>query len=278
MSVVSTRGDNLLSLHATSFDLLEGGRELGPVLHDDDGTSIGQNLLHLLLLVIGIWANVANDLDTGTSTAQGATLAVLNSHSLLGLLAKLVQGVEVDSRVRLAGGLRQTRGSREDDITLEVLVLANLLNASLHTSQSRGRDDRELVLSRGSQLLELVIHARARPEGSLELGNDGVLLLKDVLLHILRGNLDVVDLLEGGEHASEVLADELGDEGLAREAGVKVAASADLVDEIGTCLESELLGENEGVVAVEKEGGDLQAGRSSLATGSSRNWGGREAG
>lgn len=67
-----------------------------------------------------------------------------------------------------------------------------------------------------------------------------------------------MELLEGSEHATEVLADKLLDEGLAGEAEFDIALGADLVDEAGASLESELLRENEGVVAIEKKGVDLQ--------------------
>lgn len=64
-------------------------------------------------------------------------------------------------------------------------------------------------------------------------------------------------LLQGGEHAAEVLAHKLLDQCLAGEADGEVASDADLIDEISARLEGELLGQNEGVVAVEKQGGDL---------------------
>jgi len=64
--------------------------------------------------------------------------------------------------------------------------------------------------------------------------------------------------LEGGEHAAEVLADKLLDESLAGEAHVDLAGLADLVDETSAGLEGQLLGKDEGVVAVEQEGVDLE--------------------
>jgi hypothetical protein len=54
------------------------------------------------------------------------------------------------------------------------------------------------------------------------------------------------------------LANELLDEGLAGEAHFDLTALADLVDETSAGLEGELLGEDEGVIAIEQEGGDLQ--------------------
>jgi hypothetical protein len=63
--------------------------------------------------------------------------------------------------------------------------------------------------------------------------------------------------LERLEHATEVLAHELDDEGLASEVEGDASLGADLVDESSAGLEGELLGENEGVVAIEQKGGDL---------------------
>jgi hypothetical protein len=54
------------------------------------------------------------------------------------------------------------------------------------------------------------------------------------------------------------LADELLDESLAGKAHVDLTGLADLIDETRASLEGELLGENEGVVAVEQEGVDLE--------------------
>src|SRR5688572_31214483 len=45
---------------------------------------------------------------------------------------------------------------------------------------------------------------------------------------------------EGSEHATEVLADELLDQGLAGEADSEVAGNADLIDKISASLEGEL--------------------------------------
>lgn len=53
------------------------------------------------------------------------------------------------------------------------------------------------------------------------------------------------------------MTDELLDQSLAGETDLELTALADLVDKAGAGLEGELLGEDEGVVAVEQEGGDL---------------------
>ena len=73
-----------------------------------------------------------------------------------------------------------------------------------------------------------------------------------------------MQLLEGSEHATEVLADELLDQGLAGEADSEVAGNADLIDKISASLEGELLGENEGVIAIEQQGSDLWRGTVSM--------------
>ncbi|KAI6757698.1 hypothetical protein HG531_003523 [Fusarium graminearum] len=216
--------------------------ELGPVTHDDHSTSIAQDLFHLGLLVLSIRTDVANDLDSSTGTAESTALAVLNGNCLLGLLAELLKSMEVDGGVRLAGRLLETCGSREDNVAREVLVLADLLDGSAN-----------------SKLLELLIDTNARLEGLLELGDDGVFLLSDVGFEVFGGNVDVVVLLEGGEHATEVLANELLDESLASESHVNLARLADLVDETSASLKGKLLREDEGVVAVEQEGVDLES-------------------
>ena len=165
--------------------------------------------------------------------------------------------MEVDGRVRLASRGVEAGSSGEDDIAREVLVLANLLNRSFYTSQSGGRDDREKVLFRSSEPLKLLIDTRAGLQGSFELGNDSVLLSENVLLEVLRADLDVIALLQRSEHASEVLTNEFLDESIASEANFDIALFADFVDEVGASLEGEFLGKNEGVVAIEEEGVDL---------------------
>lgn len=66
-----------------------------------------------------------------------------------------------------------------------------------------------------------------------------------------------MQLLQGCEHAAEVLADKLLDQGLAGEADGEVASHADLIDKVSASLEGKLLGQNEGVVAVEQQGSNL---------------------
>lgn len=249
--------DSFFLLNFTGLNLLQGSWELGPVTHDDDGAGVPQDLLHLGLLVLSIRTDVANHFDAGASSAQGTALAVLDRDALLGLLAKLLYSVEVDGGVGLAGGLLKTCGSREDDVTGEVLVLSNLFDRGADTAESRRGNNGKLVLVGSGELLELLVDTGARSEGLLELGNDSILLLENIGLEVLGGDLDVVEFLERKEHAAEVLTDELLDQSLASETDLKLTALTDLVDKAGAGLEGELLGEDEGVVAVEQESGDL---------------------
>lgn len=249
--------DSFFLLNLTGLNLLQGSRELGPVTHDDDGAGVPQDLLHLGLLVLSIRTDVANHLDAGPSSAQGTALAVLNGNALLGLLAKLLHSVEVDGGVGLAGGLLETCGGGEDHVAGEVLVLSNLFDRGADTAESRGGNNGKLVLVGSGERLELLIDTGARSEGLLEFGNDGVLLLENVGLEVLGVDLDVVEFLERKEHAAEVLTDKLLDQSLAGETDLELTTLADLVDKAGAGLEGELLGEDEGVVAVEQESGDL---------------------
>jgi hypothetical protein len=66
--------------------------------------------------------------------------------------------------------------------------------------------------------------------------------------------------LEGEQHAAEVLADELDDQTRARQ-GLRlrrVLELQDLVEEVGAPFKGELFGQDERVIAVEEEGGDLR--------------------
>jgi hypothetical protein len=73
------------------------------------------------------------------------------------------------------------------------------------------------------------------------------------------GHGEAVAALEGLDHAAEVLADELVDEGGAREGLVEIDifGAGDFVDEVSAAFEGERLGEDERVVTVEEDGGDL---------------------
>lgn len=253
-----------LSDIASSFRLLHGldlgesGGELAPVIHDKDGTSVLEDLGHLGLLVSGVGAGVAEDLDTGAETRRGTALGVLNSNALLGLLAEHLHGVNVDGGVRLGGRSGQRGGGREDVVLGEVLGLVDLLDGGENSALGRGGDDGKLVLALSLELVELLHDTDARATLSLDLGNDGILLSGNVVLKLLGGELDSVALLEGAKHAAEVLANELRDQRLASEGLVNLLTLADAIDNLGASSESELLGENEGVVAVEEKGGDLQ--------------------
>lgn len=65
-------------------------------------------------------------------------------------------------------------------------------------------------------------------------------------------------LLETDAHAAEVLADEVFEEGLGGVTGVDVMLLQDLVGEVGTGLEGEVLAEAQCVVAVEEDVLDLK--------------------
>lgn len=70
-------------------------------------------------------------------------------------------------------------------------------------------------------------------------------------------DLEVELLLQGDHHAAEVLPHEVGEQFGTGVALVDVEFGEDLIGEVGAGFEGEFLGENEGVVAVEKDFGDL---------------------
>lgn len=165
--------------------------------------------------------------------------------------------MQINSRVGLTRGLLQARGGRVDKVA-KVLVLADLFDGGFHAAQRRRRHHDHRVLVGGGELLELVVHAGAGLEGGLELGDDGVLLAGHVSLEVRGGDFDAVARLEGRQHAAEVLADEFLDQRVAGEADFDVAGLGDLVDQVGAGFKGKFLGEDERVVAIEKEGVDLQ--------------------
>lgn len=75
---------------------------------------------------------------------------------------------------------------------------------------------------------------------------------------------------QGEQHAAEVLADELGHQGGPGVVGLDVVFGEDGVGELGAGGEGEGFGEDEGVVAVEEEGGDLRWPWVSDGTGEGR--------
>lgn len=107
------------------------------------------------------------------------------------------------------------------------------------------------------QTNENLIYAFAWDEGFLQFGNHFVFFLADIGFQFLGRHVVVVFGFEGGDHAAEVLADEFGEE---LRTGVAVGDAAgfeDLIGEVGTGGEGKGFGKDEGVVAVEEEGGDL---------------------
>jgi len=82
--------------------------------------------------------------------------------------------------------------------------------------------------------------------------------------------VEVVLVAQREQHAAEVLADEFGHQGGAGIVGLDVVFGEDGVGELGAGREGEGFGEDEGVVAVEEEGGDLRGRRVSDGTGKGR--------
>jgi hypothetical protein len=109
--------------------------------------------------------------------------------------------------------------------------------------------------------LELLGHARALGSLLAELLGDGAELGLDVLLELVVGHFEVVLGLQGEQHAAEVVADEVLEQGLGRVALVGDAMLVeDLVGELGAGLKGQVLRLAEGVVAVEQDVLGLCAG------------------
>src|SRR5271170_6672643 len=107
------------------------------------------------------------------------------------------------------------------------------------------------------QLLQNVHHTLTWVCFILELLNDCVLLILHIALKLFLRQLEVVFLLQGHHHTTEVLPNKVDDELIPSVAVSDSLFRKDLIGEIGTCFEGNLFGENKSVVTVEQEVFDL---------------------
>ena len=140
----------------------------------------------------------------------------------------------------------------------EVLGLVDLLDAGHDATERTRADHREPVLLVLVQLVELFAAADAGLGVPLQFGNHPVLFHGDVLLHFRAGDAEFEFFLQVHDHAAEVLADEVVEEFGAGVAVWDVVFGEDLVGEVGAGFEGEFFREDEGVVAVEEDFGDLK--------------------
>ena len=140
----------------------------------------------------------------------------------------------------------------------EVLGLVDFLDAGHDTTQRTRADHGEPVLLVFVQLVELFAAAHAGLGIPLQFGNHSILFHGYVLLHLRAGDGEVELFLQVHDHAAEVLADEVIEELRAGVAVWDVIFGEDLVGEVGTGFEGEFFREDEGIVAVEEDFGDLK--------------------
>ena len=120
--------------HSAGLNLLQTLLVLGPVSHNGFGTQLRQTTCHLFLLVVRVAANVSNDRNAGADSAEGAALAVLDRDGLFGFATANIEGMVIDGRVRLGGGFSERSSGAEDEVWIDVLVLADLLDGCLETT------------------------------------------------------------------------------------------------------------------------------------------------
>lgn len=237
--MVGTQGANL----QRRLDFLENLGELLPVVHDSSGTALlGKKLGHLLHLLgaflDAIDTDVADQGDTGTLGSSGTTLAVLNGDSLRVLDTQLLTGVVVDGRVGLARGRGQAGGSTVDVLIREVVVDADLLDASDDTGLGRGTDDGHRVALL-LEVLKLLRGARAGRALLAQLRSDGPELTVDVGINLFRRHGEVMLLLQAHEHAAEVVADKVFEQLINCVTLGLAPFLQDLVGQVGAGLESQ---------------------------------------
>jgi len=232
--------------------------KLLPILHHNLHTQPLESLGHLLLLLASaIAANIPNDRNASTDSTQSPALAVLNSHTLSRLLPNDLARVQVDSWIRLGRWRLERSGSRKDMVWGEEVILANFLDAGLHTPQRTAAHNRQAVLLLLVQPLQHGHRVDAGLGVTFELLNHAVLLHGNVLLHFIVGDGEVEFLLQGDDHAAEVLADEVVEQLGAGVSLVDFVFGEDLVGEVGAGFEGEFFAKDEGVIAVEEDFGNL---------------------
>lgn len=222
------------------LDELHALFELGPVGHNDFDTELSEALAHLLPHILVVATDVADDGHTSTDGRESTGLAVLNRDSLGGGLVAVFQSMKVDRWVGLGSGLLQRGSGTEDLVMIEVLVLADLLDGSAHATESGRGDHSQTVLLRGKELLQFVTGTNTGLGLSFQLGNDLVLLFRDVGLQLILLHLELVLGLKRDHHTAEVLADKILDQ-LAT--GVSVGNAAllqDFICEVCASLEGQL--------------------------------------
>ena len=234
---------------------------LVPIVHDGLGLALfGQDLGHVVHSLRGfldaVDADIADEWDTSPHGSGSTRLAVFDSEALLRLDTKLLTCIEVDLGVGLAGGRVERGGSTVDLLIREVLAEADLVKRGNDTRFGRGADDGHWVALR-LEPFQLVSCTWAFLALLRELGSDGTELLVDVLLDLVLWHLEVVLLLEVGDHASEVLAYEVFKELVDGVAFFLAILLKKLVGEVCASFEGETFREAEGVVAVEKDVLDL---------------------
>ena len=234
--------------------------EVVPVRHDHLGALLDEHLADVLgLLRVVVAAGVGDGGDASAHGAQGAAFAVLDGDALGRLHADLLHGEEVDGRVGLGGGRGQGAGGAEDVARWEVLVLPHLLDTRLDAAQRARADHGHLVLVLVA--LERLGGADARLRLLEQRGDDPVLLHAHVALALLVVEREAVLGLHAAHHAAEVLADEVDHQARAGVAVRDAVLGEDLVGQLRAGLEGQLLGEDERVVAVKQDLGELPASR-----------------
>ena len=218
-----------------------------PVIHDDVGLALlRQNLGHLLHLLLAVFnaihADIPNQWDTSTHGSRSTTLAVLDSDTLAGLHTELLAGVEVDLGVWLGGRRVQAGGSAVDMLVGEVVHDVGLLKTGNHTRLCTGADNAHGV-SLLLEFLQLLRCTRAWLALLTELLGDTTEFLANVVVKLFWRHGEVVLLLKTDTHATEVLPNEVFEEGFGGIAGIDVVLLHDFIGEVGTSLEGEVLAE-----------------------------------
>jgi len=216
--------------------------ELIPILHDNLDAQFLQRLRHfLLLLAATIAAYVSDGRNASTNRTQCPTLAVFDCNTFSRLFPNDLACVQVDCWIWLGGWHRKRGSGAEDMVRWEVFGLVDFVDGCLDSPKSTRADDRHAIFLRLVQLLQLFAASDARLRIALQLRNHLILFHADVFLHFIFWYFEVEFLLQGDDHATEVLADKVREELGAGVALINLVFGEDFVGEVGAGFEGELL-------------------------------------
>lgn len=166
--------------------------------------------------------------------------------------------MQVDGGIRLGGWLFERGSSTEDMIWGKEPILVDFLNGCHHTPQRAAAYDGQAVFLACVHLLKLGGAVDAWFSVTFELLNNLIFLHADVLLHFVGWDGKVELFLQGDDHTAKILADEVIEQFGPGVTLLEAILGENLVGEISASFEGKLLTQDESVVTIKEQFGNLE--------------------